>query len=398
MKVVQINAVYEYSSTGRTSKEMHQFLKENGQESFVFCNNINDKQNNVYKLGSTIEYKFHRLLGCITGLQGFLSFFRTKLLVQRLKVINPDIVVLRNLHSNSTQLYMILKYLIKYEVPTVIVLHDCWMFTGGCVHYTKEGCYKWKTCCGKCKLIKGKKGSWFFDTSTWTYNIKKRYLTKLKRLAIIGVSDWVANESRQSFLKNSYVIKRIYNWIDIDVFKPRDTRELRKKLGIGGNDFVILGVAQNWSEAKGLSYFYKVAEKYPDIKIVMVGGLNKKHPSNMIAIGTLSDTNQLAEYYSMADVFLNFTQQETFGKVTAEALAAGTPIIVNNNTASPELVGDCGAVIPNNDLVSCYMAIEKIRDKGKREYTMQCRERAVCLFDKSKGLQEYMDLFNLIKK
>ena len=139
MKIVQINAVYQYSSTGRTSKEMHQFLKENGHESYVFCNNINDPQNNVYKLGSTIEYKFHRLLGCITGLQGFFSFFRTKLLVQKLKAINPDIVVLRNLHSNSTQLTTILKYLIKYEIPTVIVLHDCWMFTGGCVYYTKDG-------------------------------------------------------------------------------------------------------------------------------------------------------------------------------------------------------------------------------------------------------------------
>lgn len=39
MKVVQINAVYEYSSTGRTTMEMHEYLCSQGIESHVFCTN-----------------------------------------------------------------------------------------------------------------------------------------------------------------------------------------------------------------------------------------------------------------------------------------------------------------------------------------------------------------------
>lgn len=393
MKIVQINAVYEFSSTGRTTRELHTYLRESGHQSYVFCNNKSDINNNIYKIGTYWEYKLHRFLGCLFGLQGYFSFVRTYWMIKKLRAIDPDVVVLRNLHSNSTQLPMILNYLRKMDVPTVIVLHDCWMFTGFCTYYTKDNCYKWKQGCYKCPLIKGKKNSWIFDTSSWVYNNKKKHLTQLKKLAVIGVSVWVANEARMSFLKDSMIIKSIYNWIDLNVFRPVDASALRNRLHLNPNDFVILGVAQQWSEAKGLSYYYHVAEKYTDIRIVMVGGFNKVPLPNMIAVGSLTSTSELAEYYSLADVFLNFTQQETFGKVTAEAISCGTPVIVNNNTASPELVGDCGIVIPNNDLESCYKAISVIKERGKEFYKNRCRERAIKLFDKEKQLKKYNQLF-----
>ena len=37
MKIVQINCVYEYSSTGRTTMEMHEYCMSYGIESHVFC-------------------------------------------------------------------------------------------------------------------------------------------------------------------------------------------------------------------------------------------------------------------------------------------------------------------------------------------------------------------------
>ena len=52
MKVVQINAVYEYSSTGRTTMEMHEYLRSQGIESHVFCTNKSIPENNVNKIGN----------------------------------------------------------------------------------------------------------------------------------------------------------------------------------------------------------------------------------------------------------------------------------------------------------------------------------------------------------
>ena len=51
MKIVQINAVYEYSSTGRTTKEMHLSLKDRGIDSYVFCTNKSIPEDKVYLIG-----------------------------------------------------------------------------------------------------------------------------------------------------------------------------------------------------------------------------------------------------------------------------------------------------------------------------------------------------------
>ena len=55
MKVVQINAVYEFSSTGRTTREMHVFLQSEGIESYVFCANKNNPHQNIFKMGKTCD-------------------------------------------------------------------------------------------------------------------------------------------------------------------------------------------------------------------------------------------------------------------------------------------------------------------------------------------------------
>ena len=51
MKIVQINAVYEYSSTGRTTMEMHEYLRSIGVESHVFCTNKKYSQSECLQSG-----------------------------------------------------------------------------------------------------------------------------------------------------------------------------------------------------------------------------------------------------------------------------------------------------------------------------------------------------------
>jgi glycosyltransferase involved in cell wall biosynthesis len=394
MKIIQINAVYEYSSTGRTTTEMHRALQKDGYESYVFCANCHKPDINVYQMGNKLEHKIHAFLGRLLGMQGVFSVIPTLFMLQKMKRISPDIVVLRNLHSNFICIPLLFKYLIKKQIKVVWVLHDCWGFTGFCTYYVKNNCYKWKTKCENCQFIRNYSGSWLFDTSSIMYKLKKRQFQSLNNIAVIGVSDWVANDARESFLHNSTIIDRIYNWIDLDVFKPHDTTKVRKEFGISSGDFVILGVAQHWAENKGLSYYIQVANKYPNYIILLVGKLDEEVPSNVISVGTINDTSELSNYYSMADVFLNFTQEETFGKVTAEALSCGTPVVINNNTSGPDLVGDCGVVIPNNDVESCFCALEEVEKNGKSSYSQRCRERAEALFNKEKQLGKYYELFD----
>lgn len=393
MKIVQINAVYRSGSTGRTTEEFHLYCKEHGIESYVFCPNMSIPEDRIFRIGTTIDHKTHAIASRLTGRQACFSYFPTKRLIAKLKKIQPDAVILRNLHGNYINLPLLLSYLAKENILTVPVLHDCWFFTGHCTHYTAHKCYKWQKKCGACPLMKTDNPSLFFDTSVSMFNLKRSLFETIPQVGVIGVSKWITDEGRKSVVfKTAKGFETVYNWIDHKKFYPRESSELRRMLGIN-DDFVVLGVAQGWSWRKGLIHFATLAQNMPDIKIVLIGKIEERIelPSNIITPGSTESIEQLAEYYSLADVLLVCSVQETFGKVSAEALACGTPVIANNSTANPEIPGpDCGIYIDNNNPEQIAEAINKIKKLRKSHYTQACIDRAAKEFDKDIQISKYI--------
>ena len=403
MRIVQINAVYRYSSTGRTTEEMHHYLLDHGHESYVFClKNHSDEKENIFEVVSHLQYRVAGVQSRLTGMEAYHSKKTTLKVLRRIDEITPDIVIIRNVHSDYINLSLLLNYLSQKQIATIVVLHDCFLFTGHCYYYTKLRCDKWQSECGGCPQLKVGNPRWFFDRSRKEFRDKKILFGAIKDLAVVGVSDWITDESKKSvILANAKTFKRIYNWIDLDVFKPHGTSELRKTMGMV-DDFVVLGIAQSWSEAKGLSVFIQIANRFPLVKVIMVGNITEEQkvslPANVITPGSLSSKSILSDYYAMADVFINPSVQETFGKVTAEALSCGTPVIANNATANPELVGDCGALVNDNNIDDYSMALNDIISRGKPFYSQKCRQRAEKLFDKNKNMEQYMELFHGITR
>jgi hypothetical protein len=58
--------------------------------------------------------------------------------------------------------------------------------------------------------------------------------------------------------------------------------------------------------------------------------------------GGLIDTDEMTQLYSAADVLLSCSMGEGFGLPAAESMACGTPAIVTDFSAQPEIVGDTG--------------------------------------------------------
>lgn len=398
MKVIQINAVYKTSSTGRTTFEMHKALQEKGIDSYVFCCNSSIPSDKVFRVGNILDHKLHAINSRIFGLQGYFSVIATLALINKMEKISPDIVILRNLHNNYLNVPMLLNFLSKKKCGVIDVLHDCWSFTGHCCYYTEDNCNKWQSECNTCQLLNKGNKSLFFDNSSRIFRMKQNYFNSIQRLAVIGVSKWISNESKKSpVFSNAIIKKHIYNWINLDVFKPQDTTQLRSNLNIEEKQFVAIGVSQVWSRRKGLYHFISVASKMPNIIFVLVGSMpaSINLPKNIISIPRTSSVEELCQYYSMADVFLNFSVQETFGKVTAEALACGTPLIVNDTTATPELCGEgCGYIIHDNNEDDVILAIEQIRINGKELYSSKCRSFAIDNFEMNKGIDNYVQVFN----
>lgn len=399
MRVLQINAIYEKYSTGRTTKELHEALQSLGIESYVACTDIGSLKSHCYQIGSVFERKLHAFFSRVLGNQGYYSTHSTKRLIQFIDDIKPDVIHLRNLHSNYINLPLLLKYIGEKGIATVITLHDCWFFTGKCVYYIEVGCNRWLNGCGKCPALKQGNKSLIFDRSKKMLSDKQKLLGAIRRLAVIGVSQWVTNDASKSILKNASIIRCIYNWIDLEKFHPKDTSSLRKSLGLDGQ-FVVLGIAMSWNTQKGINIFNELANILPEkYQIILIGDasqLKEKNPKIMF-IGTISNTEHLANYYSMADVYVNPTIQETFGKTTAEAMAAGTPVVAYNGTATPELLGEdgsCGFLVDQNSPELYKKHIISVCEKGNSNLSINARARAEQLFEKTANINQYIEVYN----
>ena len=72
MKILQINSVCDFGSTGRTTRELADFLQENGHECFVAYGHGTSTYQNSFKIGTVLENHFHNAFFTrLLGLQGY---------------------------------------------------------------------------------------------------------------------------------------------------------------------------------------------------------------------------------------------------------------------------------------------------------------------------------------
>lgn len=395
MKLLMINGIYGTRSSGRSMKDLTEYLRSLGHTVYIATPQSDCADSNFYRIGNKIDHKFHALYSRVFGKQAYYSKRATKKFLKWVDKIQPDVIHIQVLHGNFIHFNMLMSYLAKKKIPATIVLDDCWFFTGKCAHYTSAQCYKWKTGCDKCSQLSGTNASWFFDCTKKMWRDKKLAYESLNNYAVITVSDWLLNEAKQSIMKNATVLQRIYNSIDMQVFCDRPSN-IREKLGLQSN-FVVLGVATLIEESKGLSLFIELAKQMPaHWRIVLVGGLHAdvKLPENVIAVGKTENVIELAEYYSMADAFVQMSTEETFGKVTAEALSCGTPAVVFNSTANPELIGEnCGYVVESKNVAQVLNSLQEIEKNGRSFYSSSCRAFIEKNMNKEKNLGDFLKVY-----
>lgn len=397
MKILHINAINDVKSTGRICKELAAVHHDDGHETRI-AHSTGPVTQASCVIGDPVDVKLHALHARVTGRQGYASKRATKKFVREIERYAPDIVHLHNLHANYVHLKTLFDYLAVRDIPTVLTLHDCWFFTGKCTHYTTIGCNKWQHGCGDCPLLRDDIPSWLFDRTNEMLDDKRRWLTNIPRLAVVGVSDWITTEARFSFLRDASILRRIHNWVDLDVFRPVDPTELRERLKLTDKR-VLLGVASTWSEAKGLNAFLDLANARSHDTFILIGRLDGiALPKNVLHIKETNDARELARYYALADVFLNLSEEESFGNVTVEAMACGTPVLVLDATASPELVTEeTGIVVATRSHVDLHYGIERIFARSKRSYKDACVRHAQTNFALRDRAADYLDVYTALQ-
>lgn len=397
MKILMINSVCGIGSTGRICTDIAEELENLGHEVKIAYGrgSVSEKYSKyAVKIGSNFGIKLHALKTRFFDKTGFGSKRATKKFINWVKEYNPDIIHLHNIHGYYIHIGILFKYLKTCGKKIIWTLHDCWAYTGHCAHFTAVNCEKYKTQCQKCILKKEYPGSLFYDNSKSNYLKKKELFCGIPNMTLVTPSFWLTEVTKGGFLKE-YPIKVIQNGLDFSIFKPTES-DFRERFGLKDKK-ILLGVANVWGKRKGLEDFIKLSFMIDDSYKIILVGLSEKQiatlPKSIFAIPRTDSVKSLCEVYTAADIFINPSTEETMGLVTVEALACGTPVIVYNKTAVPEVVDStCGIVLKENTPEEIFENLE-----GFEFDSDDCIKHAK-LYDKKIKYKEYLKIYGLYRE
>jgi glycosyltransferase involved in cell wall biosynthesis len=238
-----------------------------------------------------------------------------------------------------------LKKLLETGKPVVWTLHDMWAFTGGC-HYAGH-CNHFKNQCGNCWMLRDPGNE---DISYTGWLNKNDLLKAAKNIVFVTCSQWLAGVARTSSLLEDFRIEAIPNPIDTEIFSPKNKIDARAKWHIDANSRIILfGAANILDRRKGITYLVEalndLKKNYQDMDDVeiVIFGKNKSFDVSQLTfkvheLSIINSQSDLAELYSLADVFVTPAIEDNLPNTVMEALACGAPVVAFNTGGIPDMV------------------------------------------------------------
>lgn len=407
MKVIQINCVYKKGSTGKIVYDLHREYLKRGIDSQVFYGRGEKiTEPGVYKFCTETESYATHFASKITGYLYGGCFFSTRALEKRIEAEQPDVVHLQCINGYSVNIYHLLNWLKVHHVKTVATLHAEFMYTGGCGH--SIDCNQWSTRTG-CGHSKNDGGcprrhedidSWFFDRTPDMWRKMRDAFTGFRKedLIITSVSPWLMGRAKQSPFLKEYRHETVLNGLDTRIFHCRPSNTIREKLGLSDSKVIVhvtSGFSADPNNIKHGDLLVRLAgELSNNIYIVVVGNNNYEGdlPSNIICAGPVADQQQLAEYYSMADLTLLTSERETYSMVVAESLCSGTPV-VGFRAGGPESIGldDYCRWADFGDVDALRESVLNVLDTTWNREAIQTE--AAARYDKSVMAEGYLNIY-----
>jgi glycosyltransferase involved in cell wall biosynthesis len=307
--------------------------------------------------------------------------------------INQGLLSLTNLHR-----------LASLGKKIVWTLHDMWAFTGGC-HYSR-GCHHYQQACGDCLYLKHKDPN---DLSHHIWKNKKHYYPT--DIQYVTCSKWLRNIAQSSTLLAKKSVVAIPNPISAKVFHPAEAHEVaaqKQKLGISPKSLLLLFVAVKIKEErKGFTYFKQALEHvkadYPQlpIEVLLLGNAEQEAysslPYSVHSLGFISDAEQLALSYSIADVFIIPSLEDNLPNTVMESLACGTPVVGFDTGGIPEMVihGHTGYIAPQKNAKKLAEGIYELLFDVKKlaEYKCNAVKYVQDHFSQSKVAAQYLEVY-----
>ena len=295
----------------------------------------------------------------LTGLGGWALPFQDYFM-------RADVVHLHLIHNGPYFSTLSLPMLSRLK-PVVWTIHDPWAMTGGCLY--SFDCDHWLTGCAPRCPYPRRKSLMQHHLPALHWQIKK-WVYKRSDLALVVASKWMQDRVQRSPLLRHLPCHLIPFGIDLETFRPRSKVESRKKLGIRPDHKVIAfrDVGLNRDRFKGLRWIMESLQMYephePTCLLILQDGraFRSLYPKYSVITPGWIDGEELAVALSAADVFLMPSIQEAFGLMAVESMACGTPVVVFEGTALPDVIKapQGGLAVPARDSVALAAAIQRL--------------------------------------
>jgi alpha-1,6-mannosyltransferase len=168
--------------------------------------------------------------------------------------------------------------------------------------------------------------------------------------------------------------------VDTDIFHPArgDRAKLLKRLGLPA-DSRLLVFAGRPAREKNIDAMVAAVEKLGDpYRLVLIGaGKDVGYSSRIVSLDYERDQTKLAGLIASCDAFLHANENEIFGLVVLEAMAAGLPVIGPDRGGVGELIdNEVGQLAAGVDPDSLAQAIEALFARDLPALKLAARRRA----------------------
>lgn len=232
----------------------------------------------------------------------------------------------------------------------------------------------------------------------------------------ISISDFV----KQQWTKDKSIIGKnevLYNCINVSEYNKQITPEkkgqLRKKIGLSENDFVVLFCGR-FMPAKGVRELLEAFSGINNrrIKLLLIGSANysrsketdysrevtekSKKMDNVVYAGYIPN-DIIPNYYAISDIqAVPSIWQEGAGLVVLEGMASGLPLVITDSGGMVEYVNDdCAIKVPIDEKLSDNLAKAIIRLENHpdlcKKMSIAGREQAKS-FDKNNYYEHFLNI------
>jgi L-malate glycosyltransferase len=226
---------------------------------------------------------------------------------------------------------------------------------------------------------------------------------------VTAVSEYLRNETIQNYNVKKE-IEVIPNFIDTEVFKPIDAKNLRRLIAPNGESVLIH--VSNFRAVK------RVQDAIRAFKLVLDGGIKAKFlfvgdgpdRSECQALARelgvaqhvrfLGKQSELAALLAASDIFLIPSGNESFGLSALEAMACAVPVISSDVGGLPEVNvdGETGYVVPMGNIEVLAQRIRELLENEplRQKMGQASLTRATTMFSIENLIPRYEDLYESV--